>query len=106
MMANVIPIFARDTINIELRLKLPADVGRAAETARRSRERATVAEHGAARATTEAARALVGAGLSLRDAAEVLRLSHQRVDQLLRSAQGQRPCNGRCAYAKGTVAPR
>lgn len=80
------PHIARDTINVELRLKLPADVRRAANTARRSRERATVAEHDAARATREAAQALVGAGLSRRDAAEVLQLSHQRVDQLLRSA--------------------
>ena len=80
------PHIDRDKINIELRLKLPADVRRAAEAARRTRERATVAEHDAARATREAAQALVRAGLSRRDAAEVLRLSHQRVDQLLRSA--------------------
>ncbi|MGH7687114.1 MAG: type II toxin-antitoxin system HicB family antitoxin [Candidatus Dormibacteria bacterium] len=77
---------ARDTVNVELRVKLPTDVKRAAETARRSRARATAAEHDAATATREAAKALVGAGLSRRDAAEVLRLSHQRVDQLLRSA--------------------
>lgn len=80
------PDVARDAINVELRLKLPAEVRRAAETARRSRERASAAEHDAARATREAAQALVRAGLSRRDAAEVLRLSHQRVDQLLRSA--------------------
>lgn len=80
------PDVARDTINVELRLKLPVEVRRAAETARRSRERASAAEHDAARATREAAQALVRAGLSRRDAAEVLRLSHQRVDQLLRPA--------------------
>jgi predicted RNase H-like HicB family nuclease len=80
------PHVARDTVNVELRVKLPTDVKRAAETARRTRERATAAEHDAARATREAAQALVGAGLSRRDAAEVLRLSHQRIDQLLRSA--------------------
>ena len=79
------PEVARDTINVELRLKLPTEVRRAAENARRSRERASAAEHDAARATREAAQALVRAGLSRRDAAEVLRLSHQRVDQLLRS---------------------
>lgn len=80
------PEVARDTINVELRLKLPPGVKRAAETARRSRERASAAEYAAARATREAAQALVRAGLSRRDAAEVLRLSHQRVDQLLRPA--------------------
>ena len=79
------PVDARDTIDIELRLKLPTEVRRAAEAARRSRERATAAEHDAAQATRAAARALVRAGLSRRDAADVLRLSHQRVDQLLRS---------------------
>ena len=80
------PEVARDAINLELRLRLPADVRRAAEAARRSRERATAAERDAARATREAAQALVRAGLSRRDAADVLRLSHQRVDQLLRPA--------------------
>ncbi|MBV8196236.1 MAG: type II toxin-antitoxin system HicB family antitoxin [Candidatus Dormibacteraeota bacterium] len=80
------PHIDRDTIEVELRLRLPAAVRRAAETARRSRERAQGAEQAAAIATREAARALVGSGLSRRDAAEVLRLSHQRVDQLLRSA--------------------
>ena len=80
------PHVERDTVNIELRLRLPAEVRRAAESARRSRERAHGAEQAAAIATREAARALVGSGLSRRDAAEVLRLSHQRVDQLLRSA--------------------
>lgn len=80
------PHVDRDAINVELRLKLPADVRRAADAARRSRERATSAEHDAAQATRTAAQALVAAGLSRRDAADVLRLSHQRVDQLLRSA--------------------
>jgi hypothetical protein len=80
------PHVDRDTVNVELRVELPADVRRAAETARRSRNRALTAEHDAAIATREAAKALVRSGLSRRDAAEVLRLSHQRVDQLLRSA--------------------
>ena len=80
------PHVSRDSIAVELRLRLPADVRRATETAHRSRARAQSAEHDAATATREAARALVRSGLSRRDAAEVLRLSHQRVDQLLRSA--------------------
>jgi predicted RNase H-like HicB family nuclease len=80
------PRVDRDAIVVELRLKLPAGVKRAAETARQRRERAQLAERDAATATRKAARALVEAGLSRRDAAEVLRLSHQRVDQLLRTA--------------------
>ena len=80
------PHIDRDAIAVELRVKLPPQVRRAAETARRRRERARGAEAEAAAATLEAARALVESGLSRRDAAEVLELSHQRVDQLLRSA--------------------
>jgi len=80
------PHVDRGAIRVELRVKLPTEVRRAAETARRRRERAQSAEYEAATATRAAAQALVQAGLSRRDAAEVLRLSHQRVDQLLRSA--------------------
>ena len=76
----------RDSIDVELQVKLPARVRRAAETARRRRERARSAETEAVAANREAARALVELGFSRRDAAEVLELSHQRVDQLLRSA--------------------
>lgn len=80
------PHVDRDSITVELRVKLPAQVRRATESARRRRERARGAEAAAAAATREAARALVESGLSRRDAAELLGLSHQRVDQLLRSA--------------------
>lgn len=75
-----------ESITVELQVKLPARARRAADTARRRRERARGAEAEAAAATREAARALVDSGLSRRDAAEVLELSHQRVHQLLRSA--------------------
>lgn len=80
------PHIDRESIAVELRVKLPPQVRRAAETALRRRERARSAEAEAAAATREAARALVESGLSRRDAAEVLELSHQRVDQLLRTA--------------------
>jgi predicted RNase H-like HicB family nuclease len=80
------PHIDRENVVVELRVKLPPQVRRAAETARRRRERARGAEAEAAAATREAARALVESGLSRRDAAEVLDLSHQRVDQLLRTA--------------------
>ncbi len=83
---NPDPHVDQESITVELQVKLPARARRAADTARRRRERARGAEAEAAAATREAARALVESGLSRRDAAEVLELSHQRVHQLLRSA--------------------
>ncbi len=80
------PHVERDSVNVQLNVKLPARVRRATETARRRRDRARGAEAEAAAATRDAAHALVESGLSHRDAAEMLGLSHQRVDQLLRSA--------------------
>lgn len=79
------PHIDRDSIAVDLQVKLPAKVRRAAETARRRRDRARSAETEAVTASRDAARALVELGFSRRDAAEVLELSHQRVDQLLRS---------------------
>ncbi len=80
------PSVDRAQINVELDVRLPARARRAAATARRSRDRARTAEADAADATLAAVRELSAAGLTLRDSAEVLGLSHQRVDQLLRSA--------------------
>ena len=80
------PHIDRDSIGVDLQVKLPATIRRVAETARRRREQARTAETEAVAANREAARALVELGFSRRDAAEVLDLSHQRVDQLLRSA--------------------
>lgn len=79
------PHIDRDGIAVDLQVKLPAKVRRAAENARRRRDRARSAETEAVMANRDAARALVELGFSRRDAAEVLELSHQRVDQLLRS---------------------
>jgi predicted RNase H-like HicB family nuclease len=80
------PHVDRSTIRIDLDVRLGAPVRQAAATARRRREQAAKAEADALAITRDAARALVDAGLSQRDTAEILGLSHQRVHQLLRSA--------------------
>ena len=79
------PHVDRGDIVVEFQVKLPSQARRATDSALRRRDRARSAEAEAAAATRDAARALVNVGLSRRDAAEVLGLSHQRVDQLLRS---------------------
>ena len=77
---------APEELNLAEDLRLPAPVKASLELARKQREHAHAAQETAAGATREAARALVKDGhLSVRDAADVLGLSHQRVQQLLAS---------------------
>lgn len=80
-----------DTDPGELRLvddvRLPAPVLASAARANQARRDAAAAKDAAMRATAEAAVTLVHGGhLSVRDAAEVLGLSHQRVQQLVLAA--------------------
>jgi predicted RNase H-like HicB family nuclease len=62
---------------------LPKATGRTVEQARKAREQARNADRVAIAQTRRAAVALTSRGISLRDAAAILGVSHQRVHQLL-----------------------
>jgi predicted RNase H-like HicB family nuclease len=66
-------------------IRLPADLRAAVQRSRRTRERAERQRENAQEETRAAAEALVDEGISLRDAGELLGLSHQRVQQLVGS---------------------
>jgi len=65
--------------------ELPQDVALLAREVSRARSDAERAGHHAQRATLEAVQRLTEMGLSRRDAADLLGISHQRVQQLLAS---------------------
>jgi predicted RNase H-like HicB family nuclease len=64
-------------------IRLPADLRVAIRRSRRTRQRAEREREHAQNETRAAAKALLGEGVSLRDAGELLGLSHQRVQQLV-----------------------
>ncbi len=70
---------------IEEAIRLPADLRTAIRRSRRTRERAEREHENAQEQTRAAAEALVDEGVSLRDAGELLGLSHQRVQQLVQA---------------------
>jgi hypothetical protein len=63
-------------------IQVPGDLRKAVRRALAARQELEVKEEAAARATALGAKALRRAGLSLRDAGELLHVSHQRIKQL------------------------
>jgi predicted RNase H-like HicB family nuclease len=72
-----------DQAVIEEEIRLPPDLTAAIQRSRRTRERAEREREHAQEETRAAAKALIDEGVSLRDAGELLGLSHQRVQQLV-----------------------
>lgn len=73
----------REPSEVVIRDQLPKKLEVVAENVARARREADSAGRNAHQQTIRAAKALTDLGLSRRDAAEVLGLSHQRVQQLL-----------------------
>lgn len=73
----------RDPQQLMIRDELPADLTAVADTVARARQDAERAGTKAQEETTRAVKRLTDLGLSRRDAAALLGLSHQRVQQLL-----------------------
>jgi len=76
----------RDPQQLLVRDELPADLSAVADTVARARREAERAGTKAQEETTRAVKRLTDLGLSRRDAAELLGLSHQRVQQLLEAS--------------------
>lgn len=81
--------FQTDEDDIELvpHLVLPKSTGQTVEQARQAREQARNADRLAVERTRKAAVALSARGISMRDVAAVLGISHQRVHQLIAPEQ-------------------
>ncbi len=72
-----------DEIELVPRPVLPKTTSKTVEQARQARKQARNADRLAVEQTRKAAAALTGRGISMRDAAVILGISHQRVHQLL-----------------------
>ena len=79
-----------DHIQLVPRPVLPKTAEQTVEQARRAREQAKNADRLALEQTRKAAAALTKRGISLRDAAAILGISHQRIHQLLAADTSRR----------------
>ncbi|MDQ3679996.1 MAG: type II toxin-antitoxin system HicB family antitoxin [Actinomycetota bacterium] len=75
-----------DPASLTIRDQLPAQLTAVADRVSRARSDAERAGSKAQQQTAQAVKTLTGLGLSRRDAAELLGLSHQRVQQLLEAS--------------------
>jgi predicted RNase H-like HicB family nuclease len=81
-----------DTADVEFEVRLPAELRSALRMASASRKRAARAEEEARERTARVAAGMVQShGLSMRDAAELIGLSHQRVQQLVSGCANPAP---------------
>lgn len=78
-----------DKIELVPQPVLPKTTGRTVEQARQARQEARNADRRAVEQNKKAAAALTARGISMRDAAAILGISHQRVHQLLAEEQAR-----------------
>ncbi len=78
-----------DEIELDPQPVLPKTTARTVAQARQARQEARNADRRAVEQNKKAAAALTARGISMRDAAAILGISHQRVHQLLAQEQGR-----------------
>ncbi len=80
-----------DDIEVEVRVSMPDELESAVEKAREAATAEDEARTAAARARRDAAAALLNANMTMREAGQVLGVSHQRIKQLADQSRGVAP---------------